>query len=679
MSAAEQTTETPTRDSLNRLDARLCASVEAARALTGREPGADPFRGLYVSEGDFLRYLSGEDSGTFEPRAEPLAVGGRFARLAAIFALEQFELDVLLIALAPEIAPRYERIFSYLQDDVSRKRPCVDVILTLLCGTRESKLSGRIAFGASGGLMHHGLIRLAGDELVPLPRREVCIDSRVAEFLLGDDTLDARLAGFVTVAEGARLPQAALTAPAPPAMYFQGADEEVRRDAAMELARECGAELLIAEVGRAARGCGDFESWLAHLSREARLRQAMVCCEGVDSLDEAGRESLLRVLAGRGGVTVLSGARKWKADASRFRGLITVPFEMPDWRDRRRVWESALRDHGLHARGTALDGLAESFRFTRSQIADASAAAANLAQYRRQRMRVTHVFEAARMRSGNDMGNLATRVPAARGWDDIVLPAETTEQLREICRRVTLRRRVQDEWGFARRFPTGRGVNALFHGHSGTGKTMAAEVIAQELELELYKIDLAGVVSKYIGETEKNLERIFATAENANVILFFDEADALFGKRSEVRDSHDRYANLEISYLLQKMEAYEGLSILATNLRQNLDDAFLRRLAFTIAFPFPDEPNRRKIWGGIWPKNAPLEPDVDCDWLGDRFLMSGGNIRNAAVGAAFLAAEEGGAVSMAHVLRAIRSEFLKMGRTLTAAELTPPAVSQVGA
>ncbi len=258
------------------------------------------------------------------------------------------------------------------------------------------------------------------------------------------------------------------------------------------------------------------------------------------------------------------------------------------------------------------------------------------------------------------------------GWADMVLPDEAMGQLHEICRRVALRHQVLGKWGFERKLSGGKGINALFHGHSGTGKTMAAEVVAHQLHLDLYKIDLAGVVSKYIGETEKNLDRIFAAAENANAILLFDEADALFGKRSEVRDAHDRYANLEVSYLLQKMEQHEGISILSTNLRQNLDDAFLRRLTFAVQFPFPDEHGRERIWKGIWPRETPLAPDLDAGWLAERFLLSGGNIRNVALAAAFLAAEEDSVVTLAHVLRAVRHEFQKMGKTLSAAEMALP-------
>ena len=240
------------------------------------------------------------------------------------------------------------------------------------------------------------------------------------------------------------------------------------------------------------------------------------------------------------------------------------------------------------------------------------------------------------------------------GWDDIVLPEDSLAQLREIAQRVAGRERVLDEWGFGAKLSRGTGVNALFMGPSGTGKTMAAEILARELGLDLYRIDLAGVVSKWIGETEKNLDRIFAAAEGANAILLFDEADALFGKRSEVRDSHDRYANLEISYLLRKMEEFAGVALLATNLRANLDEAFVRRLAFTVHFPFPDAGSRERIWRGIWPAATPLAGDVDLGALAGRFKLSGGNIKNIALAAAFLASEYGGPVATGHVLHATR-------------------------
>jgi SpoVK/Ycf46/Vps4 family AAA+-type ATPase len=250
-----------------------------------------------------------------------------------------------------------------------------------------------------------------------------------------------------------------------------------------------------------------------------------------------------------------------------------------------------------------------------------------------------------------------------------VLPADALDQLRELCVRVACRDAVVDGWGFGARLARGGGVNALFSGPSGTGKTMAAEVIAGALGVDLFRIDLAGIVSKYIGETEKNLDRVFAAAEHANGILFFDEADALFGKRSEVHDSHDRYANIEISYLLQKMEQFDGVAILVTNLRGNLDDAFVRRLAFAVHFPFPDVAYRERIWRGIWPPDAPVDPAIDVAALARQFPLSGGHIRNVAVAAAFHAAGRGSGVELSDVLHAVRREYQKLGKTLTDLEL----------
>jgi SpoVK/Ycf46/Vps4 family AAA+-type ATPase len=235
-------------------------------------------------------------------------------------------------------------------------------------------------------------------------------------------------------------------------------------------------------------------------------------------------------------------------------------------------------------------------------------------------------------------------------------------QLREICDYVKYRPVVFEKWGFDRKISMGKGLNVLFCGPSGTGKTMAAEIMSRELGFDLYKIDLSTLISKYIGETEKNLSRIFREAESSNAILFFDEADALFGKRSEVRDSHDRYANIEISYLLQKMEAYDGMVILATNLRKNMDDAFVRRMHFAVEFPFPGYPERRRIWQQIWPSELPQGTDLDLDVMAHQLEVAGGNIRNIALAAAFLAAADGQVVRMDHIAHAARREYQKMGK-----------------
>jgi SpoVK/Ycf46/Vps4 family AAA+-type ATPase len=265
------------------------------------------------------------------------------------------------------------------------------------------------------------------------------------------------------------------------------------------------------------------------------------------------------------------------------------------------------------------------------------------------------------------MDDLAQRIEPAAGWADLVLPDAQVLTLREIAIHVRRRAIVYDEWGFASRGPRGLGISALFAGPSGTGKTMAAEVLAGELRLDLYRIDLSAVVSKYIGETEKNLRRVFDAAEEGGAILLFDEADALFGKRSEVKDSHDRYANIEVSYLLQRMEAYRGLAILTTNQKSALDPSFLRRIRFVTKFPFPDPAQRAEIWRRIFPAETPTN-GLDHDQLA-RLNVAGGNIRNIALGAAFLAAEEQSSVRMEHLLRAARSEYAKLEKPLSETEV----------
>jgi SpoVK/Ycf46/Vps4 family AAA+-type ATPase len=270
--------------------------------------------------------------------------------------------------------------------------------------------------------------------------------------------------------------------------------------------------------------------------------------------------------------------------------------------------------------------------------------------------------DACREQSAGQLGDLAIKVDARCGWDELVLPAALYEHLKHLCEQVRHHHEVYGAWGFGAKTQRGRGLSALFSGPPGTGKTLAAEVLATDLGLDLYKVDLSGVVSKYIGETEKNLRRIFTEAQNSNAILFFDEADALFGKRTEVSDAHDRYANIETSYLLQKMEEYDGVVVLATNLPQNLDEAFTRRLRFVVEFPFPDADSRARIWRAHFPPAAPVSADIDIDALARELPVAGGNIKNIVLGAAFLAVADGTAIGREHVLRSARNEFDKIGK-----------------
>jgi SpoVK/Ycf46/Vps4 family AAA+-type ATPase len=503
---------------------------------------------------------------------------------------------------------------------------------------------------------------------------------------------------------------------APLRLLFHGPDAAGKRRAAEALAAELGVALiaitmsdLLSGLPEVAANAPPFSGWearsLARLAlREAYLAGALALVDISDAslaaLGAAGAETLVDEIGAQPTPPALVLIADTAHSLPRGRdevAPISIPFPAPDWRARAGMWREALHDAGLALSAEEVERLAGRFNLSMGQIERAVASAQGHSRWwelveagegpqeglqkgqqaqgeqqeqeEEQMTLLEALFSAARAQTGRDLETLTTRIDPVYGWGDLVLPPDEMSQLREVCSRAARNPYVLDTWGFGRKLSGGKGVSVLFAGPSGTGKTMAAEVIAGELRLGLYRIDLSGVVSKYIGETEKNLDRIFRAAEATSAILFFDEADALFGKRSEVRDSHDRYANIEISYLLQKMEAYEGVTILATNLRGNLDEAFTRRLAFTIHFPFPDEESRLRIWNGVWPAETPLEPGLDLAAMAAAFKLSGGNIRNVALSAAYLAAEEEKQVGLGHLLHALRREYGKMGKLISREEL----------
>jgi SpoVK/Ycf46/Vps4 family AAA+-type ATPase len=344
----------------------------------------------------------------------------------------------------------------------------------------------------------------------------------------------------------------------------------------------------------------------------------------------------------------------------------------PSRSEQKQVWLELLGDEAARLNGQ-LDRLVAQFDLNAATVKTAWTMAqghlATLAQAETPAPEdvVAMLWDFCRIQARPHLDELAQRIEPAAAWDDLVLPEPQVITLHEITLQVRQRTRVYDTWGFASKSARGLGINALFAGQSGTGKTLAAEVLASELRLDLYRIDLSSIVSKYIGETEKNLRRVFDAAELSGAILLFDEADALFGKRSEVKDSHDRYANIEVSYLLQRMETYRGLAILTTNHKEALDDAFLRRIRFIVQFPFPDAKLRERIWDRIFPIAMPRE-GIDVEKLA-RLNVAGGNIRNIALQAAFLAADAGEPVRMPHLLRAARREYDKLERQLTETEV----------
>jgi hypothetical protein len=537
-------------------------------------------------------------------------------------------------------------------------------------------VAGQDAFDGQAPLRRHRLIALhddAGQPATPLLARSLTLDARAARYLLGGDELDEALEHAVSTVEAAdgRNPtgfESALDPRqlSPPVLALYGTDIARARRIALSFARACGLDgLLDLSLSQLREGLAveGFE----RASREAALTRRALLIRGVEAIDERSRGEIVSALSTPIPALTLAlweGEPSWHGPA--------IPVGRLDFESRLTEWREALAAFSCAPSvEDDLPALAGKFQLDSGAIEAAAKTALGLATARDTGAPVIQredLYSAARARSAPILSALAHKVEEHKDWADIILEPDPLAQLGELCGMVEHRHRVYDTWGFQKKLSSGKGVVSLFAGQSGTGKTMAAGVIARELGLDLYKIDLSGVVSKYIGETEKNLGAIFREASLSNAILFFDEADALFGKRSEVRDAHDRYANIETAYLLQQIEEYEGPVILSTNLKMNLDEAFLRRMHFVIDFPMPEEPYRLRIWQGTVPPEMPLAGDVDFGFLARQFRISGGNIRNIVLAAAFLAASDGDEVSMRHFIRGTRREFQKLGRMVTEAD-----------
>jgi AAA+ superfamily predicted ATPase len=674
-------------EALRRLDAVLLSLVNTAEERGGVAAAA--LRGMFVAAEEAVELLSrtpgapGFDRLAIPPLTAPGSKADGFARLAALFDLTTFDTDLLLIALAPEIDLRYERIYGFLQDDTTRRRATVDLALNLRTATPAEKLARLAHLTADAPLLRHGLVRLAADPAPappPLLGHTLIADPLVVDWLLGRTDLDSRLTGWCRIeppvsGSPAGLPTG-LAALAPSlrdrlgplteraasgaalTLHLHGPQGVGRCALAAALACALARPLLTARpalTGESLAAC------LSMLARAARLRGAVLAIAGIDTPIPAEAAAALRAMcSAAGAVVVLMGREPWVAGADDLGTVIDVALTRPDSAARRALWAAAL---ALPSEASVVADLAARFRLGAGQIARAARDAALRAVWDGAGLSTpAYLFAAASAQSGRALATLAPKVTGVASWNDLVLPDEQAAQLREFCEQARWRHHVLGAWGFGR-MPVGtRGLNGLFAGPPGTGKTMAASVIASDLGLDLYRIDLAQVVSKYIGETQQNLDRIFRAAADANAVLLFDEAEALFGARSEVRDAHDRYANIEVAYLLQKMEDHDGITILATNLRQNLDAAFLRRLHAVVEFPFPEAAQRLRIWQVTFPSEAPLAADVAFDVLAREIRLAGGNIRNIAMAAAVRAAADGGAIGMCHLLAAARREHQKLGR-----------------
>ncbi|MFF1444460.1 ATP-binding protein [Streptomyces sp. NPDC058295] len=619
---------------------------------------ADPLRGLYLSE-EAVRHLLGGGQAAAGPVATPPREADptdSLRDLAARLRLTELDATILLIALAPDLDRGFEPLYGYLNDDVSRRRATVGLALEL-CGAPAHLAAARARFHSSAPLRAYGLLDVEEPER-PFLSRSLRVPDRLLAHLLGDDTPDAALHGHLH--------------PLPPPLPAD--DEDFVRLLARRM-REGGPLTAYLREHREGDGLAAITS---------ALRAA-----GVDALRFTGPEDrvpgLLREARLGGRAVVLSGLPEQPgpligalADAQDVTVLLTDPRPYdPHWSThdplvleapRRRAggtaaWAAALDSAGPldTAPGFDLAATVAPYRLGGERVARAARAASVLAAFEGGPLTADHVRLAARQQSASGLERHARRIRPDVGWQDLVLPERPLTQLRELALRARHRDRVLGDWRLSAGGGRGRGVLGLFAGESGTGKTLSAEVVAAELGLDLYVVQLSSIVDKYVGETEKNLERIFSEADRTDAVLLFDEADAVFGKRSEVKDAHDKYANMESAYLLQRLESFDGIALLTTNLRANIDEAFTRRLDLVVDFPFPDAGQRLALWRhGL--THVPCAPDVDPGQLAKDFELAGGSIRSAVVTAAYLAAGRDEQVGDDDLLEGARREYRKAGR-----------------
>ena len=644
---------------LERVLSRLAGRGEALRADAGRALDPDAMAGAaLVGDGLELGGFAVAEGLHEAAGSKTTELWDPAGQLQRLFGLTAFERDTVLMAAGFALDRRFREALHEGQGGGTMSLGLAASVL------EEPHWS---AFSNLRPLRYWNLIEVAAG---PLLQAAVEIDERVLQFLLGVAAIDGRLP-FVAAEDGDA--EEAGESVARGVAHWRGSTRRTPlllvggtagQRAAMfrGLCKEAGIRALAMDAADLPADAGEREKLARALTREAALWPAALLVKTA-RMENAG---LLQAWLERVNAPVAVEVELGSA-AERVTGL-RLEMAAMSHAERKAVWTRELGQVGAGMNG-ALDAIVDAFGLDAMEIrATAAAVREEVALGLATEGPAVATWRLARAAARKSLDDLAARAEVAARWEDLVLPEEQLAVLKQIAANARGSYRVLHEWGFASRYARGLGLGVMFSGASGTGKTMAAGILARELGRDLYQIDLATVASKYIGETEKNLRKIFSAAENSGAVLLFDEADALFGKRSQVKDSHDRYANLEISYLLQRMEAYRGIAILTTNMQNSLDPAFQRRLRFVVQFPFPDAGNRERIWRGVFPAGAPVDEGLDFAKLA-QLNVTGGVIRNVALLAAFVAAEEGCAIGMKHVRAAAQTEYAKLEKPLVGAEV----------
>ncbi len=598
--------------------------------------------------------------------------------------LSPFDRDILLLCAGVELDPEIADWLAHFHQDPQQTSATFSVALRVLPDGDWAALS------PSAPLRKWQLVDIGpGHQLTTSPLR---INERILHYLLGSACIDEMLGPYVysltdqdpqdrLVASHQQLVEQGIQCwqsigHAVPIIQLAGLEKADKYSIIQSICQYFGLDPYRVSLSSLPTPPRELDQFGRLWMREAMLMNhvLVVDCDQIslDVGDPQGRQNagLLYLLLQQIWTPVIISTLQSK-DIKRElcpRSLLTLEVESPTLAEQRHLWQTHLRDYSHSLNGHLdphLDTLIGHFNLSSRAIQSACEQALGTAKDPAKLPQI--LWQTCRQHARQSTGHLIQQIEATAEWEDLILTDVAQQVLVDIAAHVRQRLRVYHEWGFAKKTSRGMGISALFAGASGTGKTMAAEILAKTLNLDLYRVDLSGVVSKYIGETEKNLRQVFAIAEAGGSILLFDEADALFGKRSDVKDSHDRYANMEVSYLLQQMESYQGLSILTTNLKDSIDTAFMRRIRFVVRFTFPDPEQRAQIWRRIFPCQTPTQglnyTKLAC------LQVSGGNIRNIALNAAFIAADAGEPVQMIHILQAARQEYIKLEKTLTESEI----------